>query len=63
MNGLSADDFLWTIQGKVILELAEKEACVIVGRCADFILHERSDCFNVFIHWIAAQSASKRVWN
>lgn len=50
MNGLSADDFLWAIQRKVILELAEKEACVIVGRCADFILNERSDCFNVFIH-------------
>lgn len=50
MNGLSVDDFLWAIQRKVILELAEKEACVIVGRCADFILKERNDCFNVFIH-------------
>lgn len=50
MNGLSADDFLWAIQRKVILELAEKETCVIVGRCADFILKGRSDCLNVFIH-------------
>lgn len=50
MNGLSTDDFLWAIQRKVILELAEKEACVIVGRCADFILKERSDCFHVFVH-------------
>lgn len=50
MNGFSAEDFLWAMQRKVILELAEKEACVIVGRCADFILKERSDCFNIFIH-------------
>lgn len=50
MNGLSTDDFLWVIQCKVILELAEKGPCVIVGRCADYILREREDCLNVFIH-------------
>lgn len=61
MNGLSADDFLWAIQHKVILELAEKEACVIVGRCADFILSERNDCFNVFIHADVAARASRIV--
>lgn len=38
MNGLSADDFLWVIQCKVILDLADKGPCVIVGRCADYIL-------------------------
>ena len=37
-------------QVKVIRELADKEACVIVGRCADYILKERPDCINVFIH-------------
>ena len=50
MNGMSADDFLWAIQRQVIIGLADKEPCVIVGRCADYILRERSDCFNVFIH-------------
>ena len=30
-------------------ELAEKESCVIVGRCADYILQGREDCFHVFI--------------
>ncbi len=49
-KGLSMNDFLWTIQYKVVTELAEKEACVIVGRCADYILRERDDCFDVFIH-------------
>ena len=50
MNGLSADDLLWAIQCKVILELAEQGPCVIVGRCADYILRERTDTLNVFIH-------------
>ena len=38
------------MQRKLILDLAEKESCVIVGRCADFILRDRTDCLNVFIH-------------
>ena len=50
MNGLSTSDFLWVIQCRVILELADKGPCVIVGRCADYILRERSDVLNVFIH-------------
>lgn len=50
MGGMSTSDFLWAIQHKVIMGLAEKEPCVIVGRCADFILRDRDDCFNVFIH-------------
>ena len=50
MNGLSAEDFLWAMQCKVILDLADKGPCVIVGRCADYILREREDCLNVFIH-------------
>lgn len=32
------------------MELAAKGPCVIVGRCADYILKDRSDCPNVFIH-------------
>ena len=50
MNGLSAEDFLWVMQCKVILDLADKGPCVIVGRCADYILREREDCLNVFVH-------------
>lgn len=48
--GLTNQDKLWTIQKKVILELAEKESCVIVGRCADYILKGKADCLTVFIH-------------
>ena len=50
MNGLSAADFLWTIQCNVILQLAEQGPCVIVGRNADYILKDRKDCLDVFVH-------------
>jgi cytidylate kinase len=50
MNGLSANDFLWAIQYQVIQELAEKGPCVIVGRCADWVLRDREDCLNAFIY-------------
>lgn len=48
--GMSAQDYLWLAQSKVIRELADKESCVIVGRCADFILREEADCLRAFIH-------------
>ena len=50
MNGLSTADFLWNIQCNVILQLAEKGPCVIVGRNADYILKDRKDCLHTFIH-------------
>lgn len=61
MNGMSANDFLWVIQRKVILDLAEKGPCVIVGRCADDILKARDDCLNVFIHAPIKQRADRIV--
>lgn len=36
-------------QFDVIRRVAEQGDCVIVGRCADYVLQERPDCFNVFI--------------
>ena len=50
MNGMSTADFLWSIQCRVILQLAEQGPCVIVGRNADYILKDRKDCLDVFIH-------------
>ena len=50
MNGLSVQDYLWTVQRKTILELAEEGPCVIVGRCGDYILEGRADLLKVFIH-------------
>ena len=60
-GGMTTADFLWCMQRKVILEIAEKEPCVIVGRCADYILRDREDCLNVFIHAPRAQRAERIV--
>ena len=49
-GSMNASDYLWSAQCSVIMELAEKGGCVIVGRCADYILREREDCLNVFIY-------------
>lgn len=48
-QGTSPQDELWVIQRKVILELAEKP-CVIVGRCADYILRDEADLLKAFIY-------------
>ena len=52
VNGMSNQDQLWVLQRKLILELAAKGPCVIVGRCGNYILQdsEHADCLNVFIH-------------
>lgn len=50
MFGQTNDDYLWEVQAKIITELAEKGPCVIVGRCADYILQGKADCLTVFIH-------------
>ena len=49
-SGPNNADYLWKIQFRVITELAEKGPCVIVGRCADYILQGKADCLRVFIH-------------
>lgn len=46
----SISDQLYVLQRNLIIELAEKSSCVIVGRCADYVLRERTDCLNVFLH-------------
>ena len=50
VTGKSVEDLVYEAQRKVILELAEKEPCVIIGRNADYILKDRDDVMNVFIH-------------
>ena len=50
ITGKSVEDLVYETQRKVILELAEKESCVIIGRNADFILKDRDDVLNVFIY-------------
>ena len=47
--GPTNEDLLWKLQYRIIRELAEKEPCVIVGRCADYILKDYENVVNIFI--------------
>lgn len=49
-NMLSLSDQVYLAQAKAIRALADKGPCVIVGRCADYVLRERTDVLNVFVH-------------
>ncbi len=48
-SGLSLDDRIFLAQSNVIRKVAEEGPCVIVGRCADYILKDRQDVVNLFI--------------
>ena len=47
---LPASDMIFIAQSRVIKDLYNKESCVIVGRCADYVLRECENVINVFIH-------------
>lgn len=44
------NDQLYISQSEVIKQLSEKGPCIILGRCADYVLKDRDDVLNVFIH-------------
>ncbi len=50
MGDLPVNDKLYILQHKIIKEIAEKESCVIVGRCADYVLRENPNCVKIFIY-------------
>ena len=50
MGGMSAPDYLWNAQRKVILELAKEGNCVIVGRCGDYVLRDHPGTLSVFVY-------------
>ena len=59
-----SDDNLFNYQAKVVKELAEKENCVIVGRCADYVLKDYDHVLSVFIHGpkdFCMQEAAKKI--
>lgn len=47
---LPATDKIFIAQSNVIKEIAANESCVIVGRCADYVLSDNPNCLNIFIH-------------
>jgi len=50
MGTMSMADQLFVCQTNVIRRLADEGPCVIIGRCADYILRDREDCLHVFVH-------------
>ena len=49
-GNMSMYDHVFTAQTKVIKQYSDEGNCVILGRCADYILRDREDCLHVFIH-------------
>lgn len=47
---LSLNDRLFIVQSQVVNQVAQQGPCVIVGRCADYVLRDRKDVLNVFVH-------------
>lgn len=49
-SGTSAtQDKIFQTQCGIINELADKESCIIVGRCSDYVLRNRKNCIKIFI--------------
>ena len=55
-----SDENLFNYQAKIIKELAEKESCIIVGRCADYVLKDRENVVRVFV-WAPMDNCIKNV--
>ncbi len=56
---LSLDDQLYLAQSNVIRKVAEEGPCVLVGRCADYVLRDFSDVVNIFI-WADIEARKRR---
>jgi cytidylate kinase len=49
-NDILSNEKLFELQSDAIRKIAEKESCILVGRCADYILRDNPDCLSFFIH-------------
>lgn len=58
----SKDDAIFVSQSRTIKRLAKQESCVIIGRCANWILRNDKNCFHVFVH-SDLELATQRVSN
>lgn len=47
---LSADDILFVAESRIVQELAAQEPCIIIGRCADFVLKDHPKVVKVFCY-------------
>lgn len=49
-DGLSKESELYLEEARIIKELADQGSCIIIGRCAGWILRNREDVLTVFVH-------------
>ncbi len=50
IDPIEKQDQVFKAQQQIILDIADKQSCIIVGRCADFILRNHKNCLNIFIY-------------
>lgn len=56
-----SNDNLFNYQAKVIKDLAEQESCIIVGRCADYVLRDNKNVISLFVHAPAESCVNRLV--
>ncbi|MDR1887297.1 MAG: cytidylate kinase-like family protein [Prevotellaceae bacterium] len=49
-DDMLSNEKLFLLQSETIRNLAERESCVIIGRCSDYILRDNPNCLSLFIH-------------
>ncbi len=49
-NEMPLNDQLFLIQSKTIKKIASEGSCVLIGRCADYILRDNPDVISIFVH-------------
>lgn len=50
MGTTGIQDSIFAAQQKIIMDLAAKESCIIVGRCSDFVLRDHKNVLNIFVY-------------
>ncbi len=50
LDDVLTDDKIYKIQADIIRDMAKEGGCVFVGRCSDYILRDRENCINIFLH-------------
>lgn len=50
MGTTEIQDAVFAVQRKIITDLAEKQSCLIVGRCSDYILKDVRNAIHIFIY-------------
>ena len=49
-DAFTSNENLFNYQAKIIKEIAAKESCVIIGRCADYLLADYKNCIRIYCH-------------